>query len=306
MKFANIGGMRLRRKAGAVVGPAAFTMIEIAISLAVIGFALVAIISILPTGMNVQKDNREQTIINQDLSVFLEAIRNGERGLDDLTNYVLAITNYVSLYDDANKGTPVVEYGYTYSNSSIDRAAAPVTFGLTNGQRIIGLLSTPKFIPIPNPKNSAFFRSNYVVAFVRALSGAADEKYPQTNSSVQELAFTYRLISEVIPYGTNYFDPVWTNYLDPTLYSPQTNMEEVINRSNKWLLVNNIQTNNDFHDLRLTFRWPLLDKGAAGNGRQVFRTMIGGHLEATKEPGYPNHPAYTNYFFQQRNYVKTQ
>jgi len=44
----------------------AFTMIEIAICLGVIGFALVAIIGILPTGMSVQKDNRQETIINQD------------------------------------------------------------------------------------------------------------------------------------------------------------------------------------------------------------------------------------------------
>jgi len=73
-------------------------MIEIAISLAVIGFALVAIIGILPTGMNVQKENREDTIINNDMSIFMNAIRNGERGLDDLTNYVMAITNYVTQY----------------------------------------------------------------------------------------------------------------------------------------------------------------------------------------------------------------
>ena len=66
----------------------AFTMIEIAISLAVIAFALVAIIGVLPTGMNVQKDNREDTIINQDGPYWLEAIRNGSRGLDYLTNYV--------------------------------------------------------------------------------------------------------------------------------------------------------------------------------------------------------------------------
>ncbi len=71
----------------------AFTMIEIALSLAIIGFALVAIISVLPLGMNVQKENREETIINQDASVFLNAIRNGARGMDDLTNYVMAITN---------------------------------------------------------------------------------------------------------------------------------------------------------------------------------------------------------------------
>src|SRR5438045_6846473 len=81
---------------------AAFTMIEIAISLAVIGFALVAIIGILPTGMNVQKGNRQETIINQDATVWLDALRNGERGLDDLTNYVIAITNYVRDYNRNN------------------------------------------------------------------------------------------------------------------------------------------------------------------------------------------------------------
>src|SRR3972149_5103108 len=71
----------------------AFTMVEIAIALAVIGFALVAIIGVLPAGMNVQKENREETVINQDASIFLQAIRSGARGLDDLTNYVIAITN---------------------------------------------------------------------------------------------------------------------------------------------------------------------------------------------------------------------
>src|SRR5213593_4437572 len=98
----------------------AFTMIEIAISLAVIGFALVAIIGILPTGMNVQRDNREETIITQDQSIFMDAIRNGARGLDDLTNYVLAITNYVTDYTDASKGQGTHEWGYTYTNSTLD------------------------------------------------------------------------------------------------------------------------------------------------------------------------------------------
>src|SRR5947207_3045679 len=61
----------------------AFTMIEIAICLAVIGFALTAIIGVLPLGMNVQSENREETVVNQDASVFLNAIRNGELGIDD-------------------------------------------------------------------------------------------------------------------------------------------------------------------------------------------------------------------------------
>src|SRR5512133_97534 len=72
----------------------AFTMIEIAISLGVIGFALVAIIGIMPAAMQTQKENRQETIITQDATVFMNAIRNGERGIDDLTNYVVAISNY--------------------------------------------------------------------------------------------------------------------------------------------------------------------------------------------------------------------
>src|SRR6184192_3370804 len=71
---------------------AAFTMVEIALCLGVIAFALVAIIGVLPTGVRVQRDNREDTIINQEGMFWLEAIRSGSRGLDYLTNYVDTIT----------------------------------------------------------------------------------------------------------------------------------------------------------------------------------------------------------------------
>ncbi|HXI52742.1 MAG TPA: hypothetical protein VNH84_14605, partial [Candidatus Saccharimonadales bacterium] len=63
---------------------AAFTLIEIAIAIGVIGFALVAIIGILPTGLEVQRDNRTETILNQDGTFWLEAIRNGARTTNDL------------------------------------------------------------------------------------------------------------------------------------------------------------------------------------------------------------------------------
>ena len=55
-------------------------MVEIALSLAIIGFALVAIIGILPAGMSVQKDNREQTIINLDGAFLMNAIKSGGGG----------------------------------------------------------------------------------------------------------------------------------------------------------------------------------------------------------------------------------
>src|SRR5664279_1111351 len=134
----------------------AFTMVEVAISLAIIGIALVAIIGVLPLGMNVQRDNREATVINQDASVFLEAIRNGARGLDDLTNYVFAITNYWTDYAANGNILNANNDGYSLQGSQITKPIpSPPFFPLTNGLRIIGLLSTPMFTDLNfNPTSS--------------------------------------------------------------------------------------------------------------------------------------------------------
>jgi type II secretory pathway pseudopilin PulG len=74
---------------------AAFTLIEIAICLGVIAFALVAIIGILPAGLQVQRDNREDTIINQEGTYLMEAIKNGAEGLEEFAGRVdyIVITN---------------------------------------------------------------------------------------------------------------------------------------------------------------------------------------------------------------------
>src|SRR5687767_14156787 len=90
--------MKIRKpKSAPRLQQSGFTLVEVALSLAIIGFALVAIIGVLPAGVTVQKENREETIINQDGRYLLEAIRSGSRGIDDLTNYVEAIiiTNFV-------------------------------------------------------------------------------------------------------------------------------------------------------------------------------------------------------------------
>src|SRR6266498_4220672 len=102
----------------------AFTMVEIAISLAIIAFALVAIIGVLPLGLDVQKENRQETIINQDAGYFMDAIRNGARGLEDLTNYVLEIRRYVQEYDaSTNPVGGQVSNSYTFGFSA--RNGAP-------------------------------------------------------------------------------------------------------------------------------------------------------------------------------------
>lgn len=233
---------------------AGFTMVEIAISLAVIGFALVAIIGVLPMGLQVQKENRQETIINQDATVFMEAIRNGARGVDDLTNYVTAITNYWTRFNisgfTTNKDNSGLD-GYTYLKSVVTsvQGVGNNVYPLTNGLNIVGLLSTPKYMYPTNNVNR--FYSNYIVASVRALSGSVVEKPPQDNPTILEGAFAYHLFPEVVPV------PAWydTN-------SPDASYKK------------NLQAN--LTELRLTFRWPLLPNGTTGNGKQTFRTQVSG------------------------------
>jgi len=69
----------------------------------------VAIIGILPSGLQVQRDNRSETIINQDGTFWLETIRNGARGMDDLVSYVDRIeimkgTNISRVYSSFTSG----------------------------------------------------------------------------------------------------------------------------------------------------------------------------------------------------------
>ena len=75
----------------------AFTMVEIALALAVIAFALVAIIGILPTGLNIAQLSREESIVNRDGAYLLEALRNGAQGMVDLSDYCLDLDGATSL-----------------------------------------------------------------------------------------------------------------------------------------------------------------------------------------------------------------
>jgi type II secretory pathway pseudopilin PulG len=266
----------------------AFTLIEIAISLGVIGFALVAIIGVLPMAMNVQKDNRQETIINQDASVLLNAIRNGERGLNDLTNYVYAITNFSTRFS-GNRGTTTI-YAYTYNNSWINNA--PNGFPINNGVRIVGLLSTPRYTDLVQAPLA--YTSNYVIASVRAMSGMAGEKAPQPLDP-NGLAFTYRLVSEVATYSD--FSPRWTNYNEPRISVTESNA-----RYNAAVVMHNLQAN--LHDVRLIFRWPLFQNGDVGPKRQIFRTTVSGALLGPTNDNGVLSGVSNLYYFQPRTYVK--
>ena len=251
----------------------AFTMVEIAISLAVIGIALVGIIGVLPLGMRVQRDNREQTVINQDATVFIEAIRNGQRGLDDLTNYVYAITNYWTLYNPNGSAKSDVN-GYNYSTATI----APGFFTpsgvftvpaatICHGSNIIGVLSTPELTDnFGNPTNNLFGGgySNHIVASVRSISGPAVEKPPQDNQILQQDAFSYRIFCVNAPVAT-----------DTNIFNLPLNQQPAYNK----------QLDANLHELRLTFLWPILPNGGIGTGRQTYRALVTGQIATHNAAG---------------------
>ena len=273
----------------------AFTIIEIAICLGIIGFALVAIIAVLPRGLDVQKRNREETIIGQDADVWMSAIRSGAQGYDDLTNYVICITNFWTKYD-ANFnviGGPGYDY-YTPTHSERTSYNPKVNdFLLTNGMHIIGLLSMPK--RVPNYMNPPY-QSNYVVAYVRAFSGPVVDKVPQTNSVILSDAFTYRMIVENFPYA-----PVDTNsFCVDCPAAVGLSSAQLADRTNLSHAIFALQTNaNDF---RLRFRWPVLPNGQIPNyGLATFRSMAGGALLLTNDVNIPDQPLY---FVQPSSYAQ--
>jgi hypothetical protein len=293
-------------------------MVQIAISLGVIGIALVAIIGVLPLGMRVQRDNREQTVVNQDATVFMEAVRKGALGLDDLTNYVYAITNAWVLYNPDGTVNKQGVDGYNYQGSQITKVSSAPIYPINSGRRIVGLLSTPEYTdingaPIVNLFNGGY--SNHVVAYVRSLSGPAVEKPPQANDSIiREDSFTYRMLSVNAPFSMN-TPPLWQSQI----YQPGNKVLYLTNGVEtfwQWQAnTNSIPTDapgqsrfwvrdryteaiaESSHELRLAFFWPQLPNGRLGLGRQTYRTMVAGQIIQT------NDNSQMLYYFQSQSFT---
>lgn len=248
--------MNLKRQhSGGPAKAGGFTMIEIALSLAVIGFALVAIIGVLPAGMSVQRDNRESTQINFDANFLMDAITMGAPSADDLTNKVIAITNYLTQCTTAGAATlRQFIVGYTTTGTYVNGAQVAASY-LTNGQSIISLLTTPKYISTVNPNGNTVYYSNYTTADFRANTGSLTDE--GTSQTAQSFAFAYRIFPEVIPYLAAGATP-WTNSPDsgPVADSFQAN----------------------FTQIRLRFRWPIYPNGSVGTSRLTFRTAASGTL----------------------------
>jgi type II secretory pathway pseudopilin PulG len=245
-----------------------FTMVEIALSLAIIGFALVAIIGVLPAGMSVQKDNREQTVIDLDAAFLMNAIRNGSHGQDDLTNYIVSISNTVSAIA-ANKSQPTFLEWFDKNQTQINGTGSGTI--LTNGANIVGLLSTPKYIQ-ENTAGVWGFYSNSVTAVFRAINAPAVDQGQSATS--QGFAFQYQVTVEILPSAEYAFTAANNNWINLTA---PTNIIATNFAPGDELVAQNLQGN--LYDIRLTFRWPVLANNQLGGGRQVFRSTVAGTFQ---------------------------
>ena len=261
----------------------AFTMVEIALSIAIVAFAMVAIIGVLPTGLQVQRDNREETIINQDGAYLLEAIRSGGLGLDELTNFVERIT----ITNRSNIRPPRSYFG---SRLPEDGRQIP----LTNGHFIIGMLSVPTYQPVWGnyPGGNSVLSTNEVTALMRSISGSASQRFQ--SQEFRENAFTYLLTTTITPYV-----PIVTNNI------PSRNPDPVAR--NRLATVRSVM--NNLYDIRLHFRWPVNVFGEGenmqyqvGKREQVFRSLVNGRLTQTNASRFlrrSNHYSFTNLFYFQ-------
>ena len=245
----------LKNNAAHLRGRDGFTLIELAICLGVIAFALVAIIGVLPIGINVQKDNREETIINQDGMYWMEAIRSGATGMNDLTNHIA----FIEIQGSNSQ---------VYRWEPVPAAAGDSHIELPRGVQgaaIIGLLSMPAQADLVGPVtvenwpqiNNQSQRYNLIRAKVRAISGSAVDK----GEAAREMAFSYRLTSEVRPIRTM---GDWGNL-----------------SGNKLAMDANRFRKLNFYEIKLTFQWPEYRFGQEerpGPNKKVFRTVVAGRL----------------------------
>jgi type II secretory pathway pseudopilin PulG len=222
----------------------AFTMVEVALSLAIIAFAIVAVIGILPTGMQVQRTNREQTIINQDGQFILEVLKTGQTNVNLLAQNLEWIESYTNI-------SPSLVVGL---EGRIDRTNLLQGTFTTNAlaQRIVGLLSTPRFVINPNASNSYY--SNWVQAKFVANSGPlADRLTEDSVTGTRDFAFAYLVTVDISPV-----------VLSSTASNAAPELGQVMQMN--------------MYNLRVNLTWPVYPNGTVGPGRKSFHTVVAGKL----------------------------
>ncbi len=240
---------------------AAFTLTEIALCIAVIGIALVAIIGVLPSGLNVQKQNREDTLVAQDAQFLIESIRSGSLGISDLTNNV----DYIRW-----RRVGALTGDNFYKGPNYNETLPGPTEKITQAWQVVALLSLPRYEAVVVGKEVRIVE-NIVTAQFRSFTSPFSEKSYRDGGGVPDTtrfttAFRYQIEAQSDTAVTR--PPV-------TVMVPYTNAPLVASTLNQ-----QIRLDESLSDLRLTFHWPVFRTASGdfrvGNNRRTFRTEVFG------------------------------
>jgi len=232
----------------------AFTLVEIVLSLAIIAVALVAIIGVLPLGLNVQTENQEESIVAADAAIWMEFLRNGAQGGTYFEPDASGEIFYISelKVGQVLRQRAGAELLALYDPVSSTRVSYISNF--TSASELLGLLSLPKYpeniLTVPDGMT---YTNWSVYADVRALNGNMADL-----AAEKDFSFRYRMTPELVPLQGVHRDHLVTT--NGPLFILQTNL----------------------YELRLRFQWPLV-LGQDGYRDQTrfarsltFRTLISG------------------------------
>ncbi|HYE30454.1 MAG TPA: hypothetical protein VEH27_03425 [Methylomirabilota bacterium] len=245
-----------------------FTMVEVALAMGVVVIAMVAILGILPAGMETQKENRDTSLVGDDAAIFMNAIRTGARGMDYLTNHVEEVFLVQKQVDRTGRLV-----------SQLKKVSIGTRF--RSGEEVVGSLMAPAIRrPIlPYSQPSPYFRTN-VQAIVRSINRSTVDRRDANDPNI----FRYRLTTELNP-----AQPL------PNPYDSKASDTNIANlHTNEMLFAANSVAN--LHELRLTIEWPVYqvnNEWRVGRNRKTYRTLLNGNV--TNIAGY--------YFFEPNSYT---
>lgn len=272
-------------------------MIELALCIGIISFAMVAIMGVLPLGLSVQRQNREDTVIDQEGQQWINILKNGQGGWGDLTNYLdYVLVNHQQFAGNGVGGGGSAPAIYGFRGYFFNDTVPNPNVLLTNANDIVSFLSLPTF-----EADSGVVYSNRITAVFRSISGAQNTQIRSSNgaSSVRDDnqmqdSFRYQIDVELTPAATT---PSLDMMRENPSYTNLFTLESI--QSGGWLNAYRLDPNNviqvfkskginradtdplaaTLYDLRLTFRWPVFkvgDEYRVGLGNRTFRTQIAG------------------------------
>lgn len=214
---------------------AGFTLAEVVLALAVVAFGLIAVLGVLPIGLNTTRDNRYETMIVQDAEYWMNAIRCGQLGADSSSNEEILQSNVEWVQIGRVAGGVTTWYGAEFA-----------TVG-TNGYAGILDHLVP---PMPPPDRAAYIGQLKEMSWPKDVIGWLSA--PDNGGSIIKQA-------KIRPLGGTHM-----NWLHGTRDDHGTFINEGHDLTFSYLLESHINPhphNPDFCEIKLVFKWPITEEG---------------------------------------------